>query len=54
MKNEDGTSNYSIMIMVYSTLLLTISIFFYLVKDMVNELKQSSDTKRKNDKNKDN
>ena len=54
MKNEDGTSNYPIMIMVYSTFLLTISILFYLVKEMVNELRQGSETKKKDDKKKNN
>lgn len=40
MKNEDGTSNYTIMIMCYSTLVLTLSTIYYLLKEMVNEFRQ--------------
>ena len=48
MKNENGDSNYLILIMVYSTMLLTMSSVFYLIKEMVNEFRKSGETKKAN------
>ena len=48
MKNENGDSNYLILIMVYTTMLLTLSTVFYLIKEMVNEFRNSGATKKVN------
>ena len=44
MKNENGDSNFLVLIMVYSTMLLILSSVFYLLKEMVNEFRQSGES----------